>query len=189
MEQDDVNERVAAILDGVQDSAATHARYLKEFTKLCEVAGPDKVLRKCLMPALQHILVVLKREPTVERLVSFLIQFASQSQFDIQGRPFPVRFMCELLPFTNAAKGNRDTEVTKAVRFRSTQLVAGVLNALSEETELKYVLVNPSTHLLRSHCPSLRCKPIFTTFQSPVLVSASLLKAPKAQISLQRTPD
>lgn len=140
MEQEDVNNRVATILDGVQDAAGAHARLMKELSTLCEVAGPEKVLRKALMPVLSNVLVVFKREPCVERVVSFLIQFASQCLFEVQGRPFPVYFMMHLLPYTKASKGSKDTEITKAVRFRATQLVAGTLNALGEETELKYVL-------------------------------------------------
>lgn len=138
MEQADINARVAAILDGAQDSIGQHARYLNELTKLCEVAGAERVLRHSLMSAIKNVLVVFKREPCVERVVSFLIAFTSQCLFQVQGVAFPVYFMLELLPYTKASKGARDVELTKALRFRSTQLVAGVLNALSEETELKY---------------------------------------------------
>jgi len=139
MEQEDIDRRTATILDGAQDSVASHARCMNELSKLCEVAGVERVLTKSLMGAVHKVLVVFKREPCVERIVTFLIQFISQSLSTVQGLPFPVYFMAQLLPYTKASKGNRDTDLTKAVRFRSTQLVAGVLNALSEETELKYV--------------------------------------------------
>lgn len=143
MEQEDINRRVATILDGAQDSTGSHARYMKELTQLCEVAGAEPVLRKSLMQAVLKVLVVFKREPCVERVVTFFISFVSQCLFQVKAMAFPVYFMIKLLPYTKASKGARDTEVTKAVRFRSTQLVAGVLNALSEETEFKYVFQAP----------------------------------------------
>jgi hypothetical protein len=149
MEREDIDKRVATILDGAQDSAGYHARLMKELSTLCDVAGPEKVLRKSLMQALPKVLVVFKREPCVERVVSFLIQFVSQCLYEVQGRPFPVYFMTYLLPFTKASKGSKDTDITKAVRFRSTQLVSGVLNSLSEETELKNaVWAELETHLV-----------------------------------------
>lgn len=139
MEQEDVDRRVAAILDEAQNNSANHARLMKDLTQLCEVAGAKLVLRNSIMQAVLKVLVVFKREPAVERVVSFLISFVSQCLFKLNDIAFPVYFMTKLLPYTKASKGARDTELSKAVRFRSTQLVAGVLNALSEETEIKYV--------------------------------------------------
>lgn len=150
MDQEDIDNRTAVILDSAQDSVASHARCMNELSKLCEVAGAERVLGKSLMSAAHKVLVVFKREPCVERIVAFFIQFVSQSLSAVQGLPFPVYFMTKLLPYTKASKGSRDTEITKAVRFRSTQLVAGVLNALSEETELKYVLQLPLLLLIPS---------------------------------------
>lgn len=139
MDQEDIDRRVADILDQAQDVTGKHAQLMKELTSLCKATSANAVLKRSLMQAVLKVLVIFKREPCVERVVTFLISFVSQCLYQVEELAFPVYFMTKLLPYTKASKGARDTELSKAVRFRSTQLVAGVLNALSEETEFKYV--------------------------------------------------
>lgn len=165
MDSRDLLSRVATILGDAQESAASHPRLTQDLTRICEAHGAEKLWRHSLFPAIQNIFTVLKREPAVERVATFLIQFLAGSLAQINGRPLSVVAMLQLLPYMDASTGARDTELSKAVRFRSTQFVAGILNSLHEETELKYVLLSTPSMCItscrnRNHCV-LHCRPVF----------------------------
>lgn len=114
----------------------------------------------CLLRAFSiHVHLVRlcsQREPAVERLVRFVASLATARDADNDGDDdaFHEALLRLLVPLTDAAD--------KAVRFRSCQLVAAILNGLSAEAGLAddlYVeLSDAMTQRMRDKAPAVRAE-------------------------------
>ena len=99
---------------------------------------------------------MLQREPAVERLVRFVAALATARDGDEDGDEdaFAEALLGLLVPLTGASD--------KAVRFRSCQLVAAVLNGLTTEAgltdDLYLQLSDAMTERLRDKAPAVRAE-------------------------------
>jgi condensin complex subunit 3 len=116
------------VLNECQKTFAVHRKCLKALRKI-QSQDPKKFI-KDFVPYLNRVLVVFKREPAVERVVQFVVNFATYTEGN--SRPnenFAIYVIGYLLQYTNVKE--------KAVRFRSTQIIANIINSMSEESEIE----------------------------------------------------
>jgi condensin complex subunit 3 len=118
---------IPQVLNECQKTFASHK---KGVSTLCKLRQKDsKAFDAELLNLINRILVVFKRDPAVERLIQFLIAFCVTSA-ESSKNDFALILVNYLLPLTQVQD--------KAVRFRSVQLIAGIINSLSDEYELEY---------------------------------------------------
>lgn len=138
-----VERAVALALHDASRSFASHARAAR---KLAEAHASDpQAFAQALLTQLNRCMLVYRREPSVERVVSFVAGYAAScaaaaaaagssandSDDDDGGgeQTFCSFLLTYLLEFSNAKD--------KSVRFRACQLIASVLNALGEDAEIR----------------------------------------------------
>jgi condensin complex subunit 3 len=121
------NENISRILQECQKSFAYHKKANKALYKL-QSSDPKQFI-KDFLPFLNRILLVFNREPAVERLVQFIIHFACNGEHGQDGEEFSMYLVRYLLRHTAAQD--------KAVRFRSCQIIAGIINTMNEDTEIE----------------------------------------------------
>lgn len=116
------------ILNDAQVSLAVHKKCVKQMISRRH-ADQDAFLPE-LCNAILPVLLEFKRDLCAERIVRFLVSFTSARPegFEEASDDFTEAFLGFLLNLATA----RD----KAVRFRTCQIVAGVLNALGPEAEI-----------------------------------------------------
>jgi len=119
---------VGKILNDAQVSLAVHKKCVKQMISRRH-ADQDAFLPE-LCNAILPVLLEFKRDLCAERIVRFLVSFTSARPegFEEASDDFTEAFLGFLLNLATA----RD----KAVRFRTCQIVAGVLNALGPEAEI-----------------------------------------------------
>ena len=123
-----MTKTIVDILEDVQKTFATHRRCVKALRKI-QSNDPQK-FTKDFIPYLNRILVVFKREPAVERLIQFIVNFSTFSEdLNVPNEEFAVFLIGYLLEHTDSKE--------KGVRFRTTQLIANLINAMGEESELE----------------------------------------------------
>lgn len=119
---------IADVLNECQKTFAVHRKCIRALRKI-QTQDPKKFI-KDFVPYLNRILVVFKREPAVERVVQFLVNFATFSEENSKpNEAFATYIISYLLQYTDVKE--------KAVRFRSTQIVANLINSMSEESEIE----------------------------------------------------
>lgn len=106
-----------AIFDDVQRSIATHRTNLPKLTRLVE-NSPDAIpfILSNIMP---HVLVISKKEPCAERVISFFCKFSSKVSAEVLG------LIIEFLLVASAA-------ADKTIRVRSCQIIAGIFAEISD---------------------------------------------------------
>jgi hypothetical protein len=140
-----MENELAQILDQCQKSFASHQRCMKALAKLCKQDYTS--FKDALVGQLNKVLLVLKREPSIERLIQFIVngvvflgksednrkitnvQKSSQKkgkkkEIIVEDENLPTFLLQYLLDRTNAKD--------KAVRFRSCQVIAGLLAKMEE---------------------------------------------------------
>lgn len=122
---------VEQCFDKAQHSFATHSKCLDALRQLRPIDPPlfDASFFSCIC----CFLPIAKREPSVERLVEFVVQFATShggegGEGEEEEDDFVQTLVSRLLPFTSSAD--------KAVRTRATQLVGRVFNNMNEDAEV-----------------------------------------------------
>ena len=121
---------IANILDECQRTFACHKKNIK-LLRAIQKDDPDKFMES-FVPFINQLLVVFKREASVERLIQFILAFVhskSDKNPDTLGEEFGMCLVSYLIEHTNVKD--------KAVRFRACQLIAGIVNCLSEQSELE----------------------------------------------------
>ncbi|XP_049851254.1 condensin complex subunit 3-like [Schistocerca gregaria] len=134
--ENDIHSKVVDILNISQQSSAKHPLCIEKLSELCRLQGGQKVLLEHFIPLIRHVLVVYKREQSVERAISFIVDFAVSSDQVIHGEKFYSILIRFLLPFTRCVGKLKSEIIARSLRFRSTQIIASVLNSLSDESEL-----------------------------------------------------
>jgi condensin complex subunit 3 len=118
---------IAQLLGQCQKTFASHKKCLKAMRKL--LAKDPQQFAKEFIPLLNKILLIFKREPAVERLIQFIITFSTIRDDESTSEEFGLALITYLLQYTNAKD--------KAVRFRSCQIIAGIVHSMSDEVELR----------------------------------------------------
>jgi condensin complex subunit 3 len=122
--------KIAEILNDCQRTFASHKKGLASLRKI-QQKNPDKFAEE-FIPCVNRLLTVYKREPAVERLIQLTVHFATFVENNTHpNEDFAVFLIGYLLEYTNVSE--------KAVRFRSSQLIALIINALNDDAELEYV--------------------------------------------------
>ena len=150
--QQQVGEVIREAFTEVQKTFGVHRKFI-----LSLKATQDKnreAFEVEFFRCVNRLLLVFKREPSVERLVHFICSFATFSNKAVgMDEEFLSRLVMHLLQFTDAKD--------KAVRFRTCQVVSRVLSALSEEAdlpeELWEKLEETMVPRLRDKIPVVRC--------------------------------
>jgi hypothetical protein len=126
-----VQERVSTLFNSVQHSVSAHVSAARELQKLqlsLALVGSSSKFHKVFTSFLNNILVVFKREPAVERVVAFVIKFAStafqlkEAAAASEGSSFAKYLISYLIDCSES--------VEKAVRFRCCQLLAGLVDCV-----------------------------------------------------------
>jgi condensin complex subunit 3 len=143
-----IGKKIAMQLNRAQKTIAAHRRCAVALRKLQE--QEPKVFFEQFLHMIKPILLVFKREPNVERLIQFVIQYISNAErinhenesenqrrnsglvvddMDETTRRFCFDMIRELLKFAHAKD--------KAIRFRVCQIVAGLINLMPEQIEIE----------------------------------------------------
>ena len=151
---------VTQCFDAAQKSFATHRKCTEALAKLRETDPEsfDNEFFSCVC----CILPVGKREPAIERLVEFVVKFATQHGGEAEtDDDFVQGLVSRLLPLTSASD--------KSVRSRATQLVGRVFNSMSEEAEVSDELFESVERSMLMRCrdkiPSVRAFAVRALFR------------------------
>ncbi len=157
-------EAIGSLLNECQRSVGAHRKASMLLRRMLQDA--PEATTAALLGAIDRVLLVFKREPPVERLVQFLVEFIAHSAAPEEGstrpsvdvsapvmevrgggskrnRPRPVRCWMWprspllLLPRPRQHLLSFSNAKDKAVRFRVCQLVGGVLNNMGEDMEIR----------------------------------------------------
>ena len=74
-EEDAIKKDMVVILEDAQRSEATHQSRLSQLIRL--YSRDSKIFQRLFKEQLNKILIVLKREPSIERLIKFIVKFAT----------------------------------------------------------------------------------------------------------------
>ncbi|PRP79977.1 hypothetical protein PROFUN_05953 [Planoprotostelium fungivorum] len=133
-ETHNMEERTIEILHQVQRTFACHRKAAVSL-RAVQSQDPQKfqtILKRFLKP----ILVIFKREPSIERLISFIVSFATLQ--DETGTEGTLQTCVWILEYALKCSASKE----KSVRFRSTQIVAGIINGLAPDADLSDSLWN-----------------------------------------------
>ncbi|EOD31694.1 hypothetical protein EMIHUDRAFT_468124 [Emiliania huxleyi CCMP1516] len=121
--------QIEAIFNDAQQSLAKHRRCAERLRALQRKADA-RAFAEALFACIACVLPVFKREPAAERVVEFVVRFLTEAGEDDAGEQDELigRICLPLLGLSDA----RD----KAVRFRVSQLVGRIMNAMPEEAEV-----------------------------------------------------
>ena len=128
--QDSVAVQVIQALEESQRSFAGHRKCI---IRLKQAQAIDAVaFRNTLNASIDRALLIFRREPSIERMLTLVASFAAFSNDKYQAdSELGVEMLQRLMPLTYA----RD----KAVRFRACQLTTKLLNSLGEDAEVSEV--------------------------------------------------
>ena len=119
MSRDKLREKIVDVFSDAQVGLQHHQKLLKSLKKVYEAGTSEDDFLTVFIDLLKHAFVVFKREPAVDRLISFAGYFVASS-----GEDFVLKFLERTLTPFHAARG-------KAVRFRVAQLTHKILDHLS----------------------------------------------------------
>lgn len=92
---------IPQILHSSQTTLSLQKRCLRDFTTCVKDLSPQRSMEE-LKQSLPHILVVYKREPSVERVISFLVSALcdKQTPVELMTGVLDVRLTCVCYPIT-----------------------------------------------------------------------------------------
>lgn len=124
------------VFEACQKSVTAHKR---GWQRCLELQDEDREgFRDEFIQHVNRLLIVWKREPAVERLCKFVVHFVTTP--DQQKGPANESLFLQLIKHLLEASNAND----KAVRFRTSDLIASMMNQLDEEAELECVPPRPS---------------------------------------------
>lgn len=119
---------LSAIFNDVQRTVAVHLKNVALLEKYRTSCSDDADFLENFFENVLQVLLVQKKEPSVERIVKFVLTFAAEADD-------AALFLLEkLLPLHSSP--------TKAVRARVCQLLSGLLECLGEDAEIRSVVLN-----------------------------------------------
>jgi condensin complex subunit 3 len=143
MSRASVRTAVSSAFADAQRSAATHPRVGRGLSAALE--RDEAVFLEVFLQALNRALVVFAREPAVERVIAFVATFVAGHAADRAApstAPGPARtanFASLVLQYLV----EHTAAISKAVRFRTCQVLAATLQALPEDAALDEELWEP----------------------------------------------
>lgn len=123
--------RMTEILHECQKSFAYHKKGIIGMKKL--LLNDPNSFQAEFISHLNQILLIFKREPAVERLVQFIVGFATQFSLQDANSEINTNFVFFLIEYLLKRVDVKE----KSVRFRSLQLLSGILNHLNEEIDFE----------------------------------------------------
>ena len=123
------SERMVATLEAALEECQ-HSSSAAAHRRLAQLIAPQRSgkLAERLTTLLRPVLVRFRRDACVERVVRFVVALTVADGGGDDAAEFTEAMLLQLVSLCRCAD--------KAVRFRSCQLVAGVLNAMSQEAEV-----------------------------------------------------
>ena len=118
MSEGQLREKIVEVFSDAQVGLQHHQKLLKSLKKVNEDGTSQDEFLSVFIDLLKHAFVVFKREPAVDRLISFAGYFVASS-----GEDFVLKFLQRTLTPFHAARD-------KAVRFRVAQLTYKILDRL-----------------------------------------------------------
>jgi condensin complex subunit 3 len=119
-------------LEKCQLNDSVHPAVVRELHK-AHKKNPPK-FRRAFVDECNQVLLILKREPTVERLIRFLVAFATGHHIkDVSSTELVQEFTDFFLKYLLALVVVRE----KAVRFRCCQLISGIVEAFSKQEQVE----------------------------------------------------
>jgi len=119
MSKDNLQEKIVGVFSDAQVGLQHHQKLFKSLRKVYEDSTSKDEFLEIFIDLLKHAFVVFKREPAVDRLISFAGYFVASS-----GSDFVLKFLQNTLTPFHAARD-------KAVRFRVAQLTHKILDYLT----------------------------------------------------------
>lgn len=131
-EMTDYQALISQSLEKSQVSEAVHSSLVRELHK-AHKKNPPK-FRRAFVEEANQVLLVLKREAAVERLIKFLVSFTTGKSLNDERSTVLVQeftdFMLKYLLALVVAK-------EKTVRFRCCQLISGIMEVLSSQENVE----------------------------------------------------
>jgi condensin complex subunit 3 len=116
---------IASSFNKAQKTSSCHPNC---FETLKELKKKDsKEFLKSFIQMMKPALVHFKSESYVERIIQFIIKFSAT--VDEKPEDFCCSFISEILQFTNSKD--------KAVRFRTCQIISGIISELPDDAEVE----------------------------------------------------
>lgn len=120
-----VRQEIATIFTRAQKTTAAHKKCVQLLKKIETQPNFSKHFLQTILP----ILLVFKREPAIERIVQFIVNFiVDEEKYD---QKFTSDIIRKLSKYSNAKD--------KAVRFRVCQIVSNIINSLPDDADFEYV--------------------------------------------------
>ncbi|CAG9463449.1 unnamed protein product [Pedinophyceae sp. YPF-701] len=118
---------VGEIFNQAQRSRVSHAKWAGALAS--KRAEDSEAFEETFFTCLQHVLLVFKKEPNVERVVRFVAEFAAAAgEGDEEASAFLGNLLERLVDYSDCSN--------KAVRYRSCQIIAETLQSLSEDADV-----------------------------------------------------
>lgn len=124
---------IAHILDSAQLTVNNHDRCFNKLENIISDGGKDLLLNE-FIPLIKRALIH-KKGAHVERVIKFIIEFSSKSSIIIDSKNLSVFIIEVLLPFTRLSRGTKEEKISKSIRYRSTQIIGGILNNIEFDLE------------------------------------------------------
>ncbi len=159
---------VATAFHEAQLSLAKHRKCAEALRALRTSIGAE-AFDKDFFECVACVLPVYKREPAAERVVEFVVSFATKHGDGEHDDEFVQTFLTRLLRLTSAKD--------KAVRFRVAQLVGRIMNSMAEEAEVSDELFDAVEVAMLARChdkvPVVRAMALRALFRLQDPTSAS----------------
>lgn len=121
----ETKQLIAQILNKVQKTQSVHPKCKEELKQLKE-KDPNTFL-KSILELIKPCLLYYKKEATIERVITFFTTFISSLDEE-----FASKIINYFIPLTNAKD--------KAIRYRSCQIISGIINDLPDDTNTEYFI-------------------------------------------------
>lgn len=113
---------IQQVLDGCQKSFVVHKQGLEKFQKLKQ---KTRDFDQLLLQEVYRMLLVWKKEASVDRLCQFIIKFVTDSR----NEDLAIFFLYKLIDLTDVKD--------KAVRYRACLIIKSILNQLGTDAEIE----------------------------------------------------
>lgn len=126
-------QELGNIFNQAQKTLAAHQRCIQALEK--HYTKNPATFANNFINMVKRLLLIFKRDAHIERAVQLVITFASKTEIKIKEESFAIYLVKFLLDLCDMGKPTKQAEIAKAIRFRSCQIIAGVLNNLPVDAE------------------------------------------------------
>lgn len=115
----ETKQLIAQILNKAQKTQSVHPKCKEELKQIKE--KDSKLFLSSILELIKPCLLYYKKEATIERVINFFTSFISSLDLE-----FAFKVIRNILPLSNAKD--------KAIRYRSCQIISGIINDLPDES-------------------------------------------------------